>query len=82
MTPKGCPIRDIAPDLELNQRLSQFMQYKALASAGAPEYLQQRLLEAAELENDTDTLIQLESIYARHQRLEAEKEMRQRRGRK
>ena len=82
MTPKGCPIRDIAPDIELNARLSTFMQYKALASAGAPEYLQRRLLKQTGIEDDVDTLIALESVYARHARIEAQKESKKHRGRK
>ncbi len=57
------------------------MNYKALSAAGAPQYLQRRVLKDCELDDDVETLVALESVYARYSRIEAEKEIKKHRGR-
>lgn len=70
MTERGCPIEDIAADIELNEQVDNYLLMKRLPIAKESKAVSERLLERSGLHKDIDTLIELETIYHNHQAAE------------
>lgn len=70
----GCDIADIAPDIELNRVVTDYLQIKLLSNQEGYGLLIQRMLEKSGLEFETDLIIEFEQIYFVHQQTKAKKE--------
>lgn len=73
-TKVGCDIADIAPDIELNRVVTDYLQIKLLSNQEGYGLLIQRMLEKSGLEFETDLIIEFEQIYFVHQQTKTKKE--------
>ena len=73
-TKTGCDIADIAPDIELNRVVTDYLQIKFLSGQEGYGLLVQRLLEKSGLEHETDLILEFEQIYLEYQNTKSKRE--------
>jgi hypothetical protein len=62
----GCPVgEDLASDIELNEKVDEFLRAKALTRACGDPLPQRRMLRSLKLFDEPNAHLQLEVIYAR-----------------
>jgi hypothetical protein len=66
-TQAGCPIEALATDVALNARLQRYQKAKALQQLTEMPEIAKPILQEIGLIDDTDTLLELEYLYAKDQ---------------